>query len=221
MRRLRADAAKASALVLPGLILFAVCVIAAPSASAQSFANVVQIEEYWELQIAHPESDISAPQTTMVMSPIAGLGDIHFLFVLNHVNAPGFEAGGMHAQYWDGDTLVQEAIAGENGALESSGETIRWVQRMTIEDGILTFEVIDGESDTWGTFGSGDLSFSVPTSLNKLNGYQPAVSIGESQVSYAENRVTSLVLTKLRWVKENGQSFEVNAPIPVDTSLDE
>ena len=149
------------------------------------------------------------------------MSGIHFLFILNHVNAPGFEAGGMQAQYWDGDNLVQEAIAGENGALESNGETIRWVQRMTIEDGTLTFEVINGESETWGSFGGGDLSFSVPTSLNKLNGYLPGVSIGESQVSYAENRVTSLVLTKLRWVKANGQAFEQNAPIPVDTSLDE
>ena len=92
---------------------------------------------------------------------------------------------------------------------------------MTLEDDVLTFEVINGESNTWGTFGGGDLTFSVPTSLNKLNGYKPALSIGESQVSYAENRVTSLVLTKLKWVKENGQTFEQNAPIPVDTSLDE
>ena len=79
---------------------------------------------------------------------------------------------------------------------------------MTVDNGALTFEVINGESDTWGQFGGGDLTFSVPTSLNKLNGYQPAVSIGESQVSYAENRVTSLVLTKLRWVKAKGQTFE-------------
>jgi hypothetical protein len=207
--------------MLPGLILFAVCVVATSSASAQIFPSVVQIEEHWELQIAQPEGDISAPQTTMVMSPIADLSDVHFLFVLNHVNAPGFEAGGMHAQYWDGDNLVQEAIAGETGALESSGEVIRWVQRMTIADGVLTFEVVNGESDTWGAFGGGDLSFSVPTSLTKLNGYLPGLSIGESQVSYAENRVTSLVLTKLRWVKSNGQEFEQNAPIPVDTSLDE
>jgi hypothetical protein len=221
MRLLSTNASKAFTQILPSLAFLAGWMVVAPFASADSWSNVVQIEEHWELQIAQPESDLSAPQTTMVMSPIADLSGIHFLFVLNHVNAPGFEAGGMHAQYWDGDNLVQEAIAGENGALESNGETIRWVQRMTIEDGTLTFEVVNGQSDTWGSFGSGDLSFSVPTSLTKLNGYLPGVSIGESQVSYAENRVTTLVLTKLRWVKANGQSFELNSPIPVDTSLDE
>ena len=123
MRLLKANTATMSAMILPGLMLFAVLVVATSSASAQSFANVVQIEEHWELQIAQPESDISAPQTTMVMSPIADLSGLHFLFVLNHVNGPGFEAGGMQAQYWDGDNLVQEAIAGETGELESTGES--------------------------------------------------------------------------------------------------
>jgi hypothetical protein len=221
MRLVPANAVKASVLVLPGFILCAGWLIAVPSALAQSFSNVVQIEEYWELQIAQPEEDLSAPQATMVMSPVADLSDVHFLFVLNHVNAPGFESGGMQAQYWDGDNLVSEAVASETGTLANTGETIRWVQRMTVDDGMLTFEVINGESGTWGQFGGADLSFSVPTSLNKLNGYTTGVSIGESQVSYAENRVTSLVLTKLRWTKANGQTFEYNAPIPVDVSLDE
>jgi hypothetical protein len=47
------------------------------------------------------------------------------------------------------------------------------------------------------------------------------VSITESQVGYAENRVTSLVLKKLVWVLEDGTVHEQNAPIPVDTSLDD
>jgi hypothetical protein len=221
MRLLRANAAATFTQVLRGLALLAVGFVAAVPASAQTLTNVVQIEEHWELQVAQPEEDLSAPQTTMVMSPISDLSGEHFLFVLNHVNAPGFESGGMQAQYWDGDNLVSEAIASETATLANAGETIRWVQRMTVDNGTLTFEVVNGESGTWGQFGGADLSFSVPTSLNKLNSYLPGVSIAESQVSYAENRVTSLVLTKLRWVKSNGQTFEYNAPIPVDVSLDE
>jgi hypothetical protein len=220
MRLLRATAAKASAVIIPGLIVLAVA-IAAVTASAQTLSNVVLVEEHWELTIAQPEEDLSAPQTTMVMSPIGDLSDAHFLFILNHVNAPGFEAGGLQAQHWDGDNLVAESVANETGTLANTGETIRWVQRLSIEDGTLKFEVINGESGTWGQFGDGDLSFSIPTSLSKLNDYKPAISLGESQVSYAENRVTSLVLTKLKWVKSNGQTFEQNAPIPIDISLDE
>ena len=221
MRLQRPNAALTSALTLAGLILFAVCVVATAPASAQTLSNVVQIEEHWELQIAQPDMDRSAPQTTMVMSPTADLGEIHFLFTLNHVSAPGFEAGGLQAELWDGDNMVDETVASEIGALGHADEVIRWVQRLSLVDGTLTFEVLNGESETWGQFGSEDLSFSVPTSLIRLNAYKPAVSIGESQVSYAENRVVSLVLTKLRWVKDNGQVHEQNAPIPVDTSLDE
>jgi hypothetical protein len=54
-----------------------------------------------------------------------------------------------------------------------------------------------------------------------LNSYRPAVSLGESQVSYAENRVGSLVLTKLVWVTEDGTVHEQNAPIPIDTTVGE
>ena len=60
-----------------------------------------------------------------------------------------------------------------------------------------------------------------PRLTNALNTYRPAVSLTESQVGYAENRVVSLVLKKLVWTTEDGQVHEQNAPIPIDTSLDE
>jgi hypothetical protein len=202
-----------------GILAFTLICFNATSTWGQG--NVVHIEEHWELQVAQPDDAVSAPQTTMVMSPTGDLADVHFLFILNHVNAPGFEAGGLQAQYWDGDNLVQDAVASEIGALDNTGEVIRWVQTLTIADGNLNFSVSNGSSETWGQFGDGDLSFSVPTSLTKLNSYVPGLSLGESQVSYAENRVTSLVLTKLVWIKDNGQVYEQNAPIPIDISLDD
>jgi hypothetical protein len=91
---------------------------------------------------------------------------------------------------------------------------------MTVANGTLTFQIADGQSFTWGDFGGSDLTISVPTSLSRLNWYKPSVSLNESQVSYAENRVVSLVLTKLVWIKDNGQVYEQNAPIPIDTSLE-
>lgn len=183
--------------------------------------NVVQVEEFWELRVSQPDPDRSAPQTTMVMSPVDGLSGSHFLFTLNHVTAPGFEAGGLQVQQWDGADQVQECVASEIGALSHNEEVVTWTQRLTLTDGTLKFEVVDGESETWGSFGDGELALTTPTTLNRLNNYRPAVSLSESQVSYAENRVISLVLTKLRWIKDNGQVHEQNAPIPIDTSLDE
>ena len=105
-------------------------------------------------------------------------------------------------------------------ALDHSNEVIHWTQRLSLNDGHLTFRVLDGESETWGTFGGDDLSLSLSTSLTALNGYRPSVSLSESQVGYAENRVVSLTLTKLVWVTEDGEVHEQNAPIPIDTSLD-
>jgi len=42
--------------------------------------RVVSIEEHWELQLAQPDTDRSAPQTTMVMSPNGSVDGAHFLF---------------------------------------------------------------------------------------------------------------------------------------------
>jgi hypothetical protein len=183
-------------------------------------SRVVSVEEHWELRLGQPDADVSAPQTTMVMSPKGDLDGVHFLFTLNHVTVPQYEAGGMQAQVWDGENFVEQAT-GESGTLAYDDEIVTWVQRVSLEDGALKFQVLQGESDTWDNFGGDPLTLSVATGLSNLNSYRPGVSIAESQVSYAENRVVSLILTKLVWIKENGDVHEMNAPIPVDTSLDQ
>jgi hypothetical protein len=200
--------------------IFGTALICAQSARAES-NRVIRVEEHWTLEIGEPDPDVSAPQTTMVMSPTANLNGIHFLFTLNHVGAPDYQPGGMQVQTWDGADLLEESVANEEGSLQGANEVVHWVQRITLNDGTLTFEVRDGESETWNSFGGDHLTLHAATSLYSLNGYRPAVSLSESQVNYAENRVVSLTLTKLVWETENGQVHEQNAPIPLDTSLDE
>jgi hypothetical protein len=200
--------------------IFGTALICAQTAQAQS-NRVVLVEEHWTLEVGEPDPDVSAPQTTMVMSPTGNLNGLHFLFTLNHVAAPDYEPGGMQVQSWDGEEFLQESVAQETGSLHSASETVHWVQRISLDNGTLTFQVRDGESETWNSFGGDSLTLHRPTSLASLNGYRPAVSLSESQVNYAENRVVSLTLTKLVWVTEDGQVHEQNAPIPLDTSLDE
>jgi hypothetical protein len=183
---------------------------------------VVSVEEHWDLQVGEPDIDRSSPQTTMVMSPTGDLGGTHFLFTLNHAPVPDYHLGGMQVQVWNGDDVAQEKAGSASGSLANGGETVSWTQRISLQNGALTFAVVDGQSATWPTFGdNGDLSVSVGTSLLNLNGYKPAVSLGESQVSYAENRVTSLVLKKLVWVTADGIVHEQSAPIPIDTTVGE
>ena len=192
--------------------------LAAGRAFADS-SDVVLVEEHWELRLGQPDSDRSAPQVTMVMSPTDNLDGHHFLFTLNHVNAPNYEAGSMQIQAWDGEDLLGYDND-EEGTLYHDDEVVTWVQRVSLDNGLLKFRIADGQSVTWNRFGNDDLLLSVPTSLTRLNTYKPAVSLTESQVNYAENRVVSLTLTKLKWVTADGTVHEQNAPIPIDTSLD-
>jgi hypothetical protein len=178
------------------------------------------VEEHWELKLGQPDADRSAPQTTMVMSPTDSLDGVHFLFTLNHANAPDYAAGGVQIQAWDGSDLLGYDND-EEGTLNHSDETVTWVQKMWLHDGSLNFKIINGQSETWSQFGNEDMLLSVPSSLTRLNAYRPAVSLTESQVNYAENRVISLTLTKLRWQTSDGVVHEQNAPIPLDTSLDQ
>jgi len=182
--------------------------------------RVVSIEEHWSLQLGHPDQDRSAPQVTMVLSPDADLGGVHFQFTINHVSVPQYTPGGMQLQVWDGEQLLDDNVADESGTFAHANEAIHWVQRLTLNDNTLTFKVLDGESETWGDFGGENLSVSVASSQDNLNLYRPGVSLTESQVGYAENRVEALTLTKLIWITDDGEVHELNAPIAVDTSLD-
>lgn len=181
--------------------------------------RVVSVEEHWEMKLGQPDAERSAPQTTMVQSPNDNVEGVHFIFTLNHAMVPDYQPGGMQVQLWDGGQLVDSSTA-ESGVFTHDAETVRWVQRLSLADGQIRFQVLNGESETWGTFGGDELSVSEPSSFSNLNSYRPAVSLSESQVNYAENRVVSLTLKKLVWTTEDGQVHEMNAPIPLDTSLD-
>jgi hypothetical protein len=181
--------------------------------------RVISVEEHWELRLGEPDADRSAPQTTMFQSPDGDLEGVHFLFTINHATVPEYEPGGLQVQLWDSDQLLESSSAG-SGALSYNDEVVTWVQRITLENDTLTFQVREGASETWGSFGGGELTLNATTSLTNLNGYRPGISITESQVSYAENRVGSLTLKKLVWTTDDGEVHELNAPIAVDTSLD-
>ena len=120
-------------------ILCGLAMLSAGPVSAQS--RVVRVEEHWELKLAQPDSDLSAPQTTMVLSPDGDLEGVHFQFTLNHVTVPQYQPGGMQVQLWDGDQLIEESAAHEAGTLRYADETIHWVQRVSLENDSLTFEV--------------------------------------------------------------------------------
>src|SRR5438128_151826 len=111
-------------------------IVAGPPAFGQS-SRVISVEEHWELQLGQPDIDRSAPQTTMVMSPVGDLSGKHFLFTLNHWSAPDYAPGGMEVQLWEGDALAQENASNESAAFETSDETVSWVQRLSLDGSTL------------------------------------------------------------------------------------
>lgn len=195
--------------------LISFCFIA--HVAAQS--PIVEIEEHWELAIGEPDAPMSAPQATMVMSPSGNLNGNYFLVTVNHRNVPNYEPGGVQVQLWNDDSAV-EVESFNASILDQTNDTVRWVQRLHVEEGTLSFQVVDGSSLAWGGFGGECLALSTPTSLTSLNGYRPAISIGESQVGYAGNRVRYLTLKKLVWRTADGESHELLAPIDIDADLD-
>ena len=194
--------------------------IAIATTSVQG-ANIVSIEEHWELSVGKPTPERSSPQASMIMSPSLDLSGTFFIFTLNHKSLPDFSAGGMQVQEWEDVNLRDTHNGPQAGALTEEDEMITWTQRMTVQDGLLSFEIVDGSSQTWTSFGGeGYLKLSATTTLDNLNHYRVFNSLSESEVGYAGNRVESLVLRKLRWVTDDGEVHELVSPIAIDTDLD-
>jgi len=185
-------------------------------AGAQTSPYVVRVEEDWELVLAEPDANNNAPQVSCVTSPMAGLESLHAVLSLNHQSLPEFIPGGIQLQVWNHETPQVWRKFPNAALMAHPGETIRWTQSMQLADNMLTFEVLNGNSTTWGAFGGqGYLKASVPTTLADLNAYAPEVSVNNSGVSYAANRVQSLVLRKVRLVMSTGDVLEDDTPRPV------
>jgi hypothetical protein len=203
------------------LLPLAVLAITAFAARPSYSIEIVAIEEHWELSIGQPDAESSSPQVSMVMSPTGDLEGNFFVYTLNHHSDPEWIPGGMQVQHWNGEEIVESKVGPQEGGLNHADEVVTWVQRTAIEDGNLTFEITSGQSQSWGAFGGqGHLKFTISTNLGNLNEYRPAISIEESGVSFAGNRVHSLVLTKLRWFDSEGNVYEMTAPIDLDADLD-
>ena len=190
----------------------------APPVFAQ---DVVEIEEHWTLQVGGPDDTRCAPQVTMVMSANGAVEGEYFLVTLYHCAVPDFSPGGIQVQRCLGDSCVRTAQSISEQLLHHDGETVHWVQRLSLQDCSLTFEVTDGSSQSWGSFGGdGSLRLESPTNLENLNNYLPGVSITESGIGFAGNRVSSLTLQRIRWVTADGEEHEMVAPIDIDSDLD-
>jgi len=172
-------------------------------------ADIIRVEEDWVVEVSEPETDKTAPQIYTVISPYGNISNLHAIFELNHKTQPDYSAGGMQLQSWNGTTLLDYRNNGVKGKLSHSNETISFTVRMEIVNGVLQFEIRNGSSTTWGTFGGqGYLKTSIDTAPNDLNDYDPTLSIKESKVGYSSHRVKKLARTAVRYYSSEGLVVE-------------
>lgn len=184
------------------MMVLALCALFPASWAAAD--EIVRIEEDWELVVADPDPSSFAPQVTCTFSPQGDLSGYYGVFDLNLRNTPIYEAGGMQLQVWVGEYPVMTKKSNVGTLLNTANETVTWTTSMWISEGQLNFAITDGQSSTWGGFGSnGSLTVTVGQQLENLQGYSANVSIANSGIGFAANRVTSLTLKEVRAYSES------------------
>jgi hypothetical protein len=194
---------------LRSALLWAGCLAALPLLSAVATAqNIVHVEEDWELVLGQPDPNTVGPQVATTMSPLGDINSTFFTFEINHRSAPYWTPGGLTIHQWSGDWRVQSYDRTDRTVMDTSNETVTWTQVLDSQNGWLSFQVKNGTSSTWGPFGYSNV-FKLWTSwgANNINSYTPNVSISQSGVAYAGNRVQSLKIKAVRVKLSDGTSY--------------
>ncbi|HEX5443043.1 MAG TPA: hypothetical protein VFW87_04400 [Pirellulales bacterium] len=202
---------KRSKALLRWLLVPAAAGIIALASAVQAQApssDVFRVEQDWQLVLLTPDASLNGPQVTCVISPLT-TDDAYCAFDLNYHTQPDYSAGGLQMHVWDPDDPMLYTNFPESGMMRTPGETVTWTQAMWLNAGVLSFQVNNGQSQTWGKFGgTGNAQLSVNTSLPNLNGYDTNVSLTNSGVSFASNLVNSLTLVAVRWYDANGKLIQ-------------
>ena len=183
------------------------------AAAAQEPSAIVRVDEDWELVVDVPDFLLGAPQVVCVISPTGNIDSLYAAMEINQETLPETNEGGLQLQVWDGEVPLRDTRYPQNAVLSTTGEEIRWTQSMVLEGSTLTFEILNGTSTTWGSFGGqGYLKANMATELNNLDGYHPDVSVAHSGVSFGANRVRRLVLREVRLHTASGEVLVSSTP---------
>jgi len=165
--------------------------------------DVARVEEDWEVVLNEPEQNLNAPQFHTFMSPFDHIDSYHFQVRWNHHEAPNYDSGGVQIQAWSGEDEAGMRNYRED-ELSSSAETIRWTQVLSTQNGQLRFQIDDGTSETWGSFGGSETSLTGAVGVWSLNQYNTYVSLENSIVSFGANRIDMLRITAVRRYQADG-----------------
>jgi hypothetical protein len=172
-------------------------------AVGQATNPVVRVEEDWQLALNEPNDSVASPQFHTIMSASGALSSYYAEVTWNYSDTPSFIPGGLQLHSWSGDTLVKQHTVRPE-LLSTTAETITWTQALETDGTTLYFDILDGNSVTWGWFGR-DMRISEQANLPDLSGYSPAVSVANSAVTYGANRVNMLMIREVRYYTATGR----------------
>lgn len=178
-------------------------------------ATTFEIQEDWQLVVSNPDPVGNGPQVMTYMSAVSDASDPYVWLMINVRDNPNpFMPGGLMFQVWDySDNLVTSVTSTTDTAqLNTPNETITWTQRLALDPktGQVTYEILNGSSTTWGTFGSSQ-GLAAGTYMSSLAGaknlslYSPSVSVANSRVAWQPNNVTSMTLVQVRQYDGKGK----------------
>ena len=180
---------------------------AKPACAADLSANVLRVEEDWYVKIGTPAPEEDSPQITTVLTPGSFAGS-HAVFDMNCATQPNFESGGVQLQLWRNGGINQSRSNTNWDSLHIVDEEIHFTSAMSIQNDNLVFEVINGTSESWGSFGNGELKVQFPTWRNHLNEYSRDDSISNAGIGFASHRVRCLALQRVRYYSQNDLLLE-------------
>lgn len=188
------------------LLLASFLVIAcAGEALATDPVQIVRVEEDWVVEIGEPDPASDTPQIITVMAPWNSTSHVHAVFELNHLTLPDYLHGGMQLQVWYGDYNASYNNFPTTNKLNTPGEVITYTVAQSVSGGQIKFEVLNGQSSTWGAFGGqGYLKSTAYTLLSDLNTYNLNTSLQNSRVGYASHRVRKFARKEVRFYSAQG-----------------
>ncbi len=138
-----------------------------------------------------------------VMSPLPNLDSYYFQVTWNYRELPDFTAGGFQVQSWNGDNDLDFQNVGERVEPKRRADLLDQVLETTRHPDRL-FHRERHVADLGPVRPPGD-DLIHDGSFCDLNQYSPAVSIGNSWITYGDNRVKLLVLQRVRYYGASGR----------------
>ena len=162
------------------------------------------------LVLNEPDGNVDSPQFDTVMSPFQEVDSFFAQVLWNYRETPNFVSGGVQLQSYEGELLTRRRSM-EFGQLSTTAETITWTQGLSTDGVVLSFEVTNGRSTTWGAFGT-DMRISSDANVPNLSDYSPDVSAQQSCITYGSNRVNEMVISQVRYYGATGLLGVDNTP---------